>query len=81
MRSLQKLHNGQLNIIPNLTSEQRAEGINWEPMLISIDQWPGSKDEIKYVSNSPLDGKIVLCKESKYSQSNCIGRENNTHSH
>lgn len=58
--SIQKLHNGKLNIIPNLTSTQKAKGITWNPMLFGIDQWPGSKEEIKYASNSPVNGEIIL---------------------
>jgi len=58
--SIQKLHNGELNIIPNLTSTQKAKGITWNPMLFRIDQWSGSKEEIKYDPNSPVNGEIIL---------------------
>lgn len=56
--SIQGFHNGALNIIPNMTNSRN--GTIWQPIELRIDQWPGSKEAIKYDSNSPLNKKMVL---------------------
>lgn len=56
--SIQGYHNGMLSIIPNITGARN--GTIWQPMEFRVDQWPGSKEEIKYSSNMPLNTRMVL---------------------
>ncbi len=56
--SIQGLHNGQLNIVPNITNSQNVS--LWEPIEMRVDQWPGSKSEIKYSSSDPINQKMIL---------------------
>ncbi len=56
--SIQGYHNGLVNILPNTTITQN--GAIWPPEDSRIDQWPGSKEEIKYSSNGPLNKEMYL---------------------
>ena len=56
--SIQGYHNGELKIVPNITDAQNVS--LWNPIEMRVDQWPGSKNEIKYSSNSPINKDMVL---------------------
>lgn len=56
--SIQGLHNGQLNFIPLLINSQNKS--LWDPTEFMVDQWPGSKSEIKYSSGDPVNKRMVL---------------------
>ena len=60
-QSIQGYNNGELNIIPNITTSQNVS--LWNPIDIRVDQWPGSKSEIKYSSNSPINSNMYLIVE------------------
>lgn len=51
-------HNGALNIIPNITSTENVS--LWQPTDERVDQWPGSKSEIKYSSSDPINQPMIL---------------------
>jgi hypothetical protein len=51
-------HNGALNIIPNITNPQNQS--LWQPTDERVDQWPGSKTEIKYSSSEPINQPMIL---------------------
>lgn len=51
-------HNGALNIVPNITNPQNVS--LWQPTEKRVDQWPGSKSEIKYSSNEPINQPMIL---------------------
>jgi hypothetical protein len=51
-------HNGALNIIPNITNPQNES--LWQPTEKRVDQWPGSKSEIKYSSSDPITRHMIL---------------------
>lgn len=57
-QSIQGYHNGELNLIFNITNTQNVS--LWNPTDTRVDQWPGSKSEIKYSSNSPINKNMVL---------------------
>lgn len=56
--SIQGLHNGELSILPHIINQQNES--LWQPMYLRVDQWPGSKSEIKYSSNDPINQGMVL---------------------
>ncbi|MCE5214471.1 MAG: hypothetical protein LLF83_07120 [Methanobacterium sp.] len=56
--SIQGYHNGAVNVLPNTTITQN--GTIWPPQDLRVDQWPGSKEEIKYSSNGPLNKEMYL---------------------
>jgi hypothetical protein len=56
--SIQGYHTGELNIVPNTTISQN--GTIWQPEELRVDQWPGSKEKIKYASNNPLNKEMFL---------------------
>ena len=56
--SIRGYHNGVLNIVPNITNAQNES--LWQPVDERVDQWPGSKTEIKYSSSDPINKKIIL---------------------
>ncbi len=56
--SIQGLHNGALFIAPNITNSQNES--LWQPTDMRVDQWPGTKQEIKYSSNDPINKRMVL---------------------
>lgn len=58
-QSIQGFNYGQLIIIPNLTSDQKARGV-WQPTSMSIEEWPGSKSEINYNTNDKLNKNIIV---------------------
>lgn len=57
--SIHGYHNGVVNVAPNITDSQNVS--LWEPAEdIRVDEWPGSKTEIKYSSNDPLNKEMFL---------------------
>lgn len=56
--SIKGLHNGQLNIIPHTINTQNES--RWDPTEMRVDQWPGSKSEIKYSSQDPVNQMMIL---------------------
>lgn len=56
--SIQGLHNGELNFLPLIVDSQNRS--LWNPTEIGVDQWPGSKTEIKYSSNDPVNKRMIL---------------------
>ncbi|HTX61276.1 MAG TPA: hypothetical protein VMC48_03130 [Methanobacterium sp.] len=51
-------HNGLLNVAPNITTSQNES--LWQPVEMRVDEWPGSKTEIKYSSNNPINQEMIL---------------------
>jgi hypothetical protein len=56
--SIQGLHNGALFIAPHITNSQNMS--LWQPIDTRVDEWPGTKSEIKYSSNDPINKRMVL---------------------
>lgn len=56
--SIQGLHNGALFVIPRITNSQNIS--LWQPTDEKVDQWPGSKSEIKYSNNDPINKRMIL---------------------
>jgi hypothetical protein len=56
--SIQGLHNGALFIAPHITNSQNVS--LWQPTDTRVDQWPGTKSEIKYSSSDPINKRMFL---------------------
>ena len=56
--SIQGYHNGALKVMPNITNSQNES--LWEPLEMRVDEWPGSKTEIKYSTNDPINQNMYL---------------------
>lgn len=56
--SIQGLHNGALFITPHINNSQNVS--LWQPTDTRVDQWPGTKSEIKYSSSDPINKRMFL---------------------
>lgn len=56
--SIAGLHNGELNIIPHIINSQNES--LWKPTDMRVDQWPGSKSQIKYSSGDHVNQRMIL---------------------
>ena len=56
--SIQDLHKGALFVIPRITNSQNIS--LWQPTDEKVDQWPGSKSEIKYSTSDPINKRMIL---------------------
>ena len=57
-QSIQGYNNGELKIFPNVTDSQNIS--LWILSDTGVDHWPGSKSEIKYSSNSPINKEMFV---------------------